>query len=568
MTEPTNTEQAQADLAAVAAEIGVNPEDIILVVRPESRGCSIDGGASDASSQCADITAEAEQKKIDVDDVLVDIQRITDLINELNAMTDCDSIKLKLKITGDELNSLLGDLQAEAQEIIKTILPQMAIPAPTPPSILGWVKKNVIGDVLPYIEAYIKILLAVVELSDALAAFAQTMQNIIPKLQACALSLLNEQLACAGVPINAQQLLGAISSGAGTANFKEQLIAQLVDQTTTKIAGEIADTICGSGLAADISAIGDAIGVTKSLINSIDNTIASTAAVMDSTLSSLGAAGGSIEAATGVPFTVNTSSTAAFTASIEAGDYDATKASAAVLLAMEPPTNNTAPTVGGSAVVGSTLTVNVGTWNGPNIAYSYVWYRNDEPLWSANTETLQLTTAEEGFTIKCQVDATNPVGASSVISAETSVVVFAPPSASVDPVITGTAAVGSTLGVSDGTWADSPTIEYQWQWAHVSANIYNATANSYVVNQEDVGRTLTCLVIATTNSGVTQKRPTPTAIVSGNVTVNGTLTVTQTTNTANLNVTSTATLVSVRANNSLGLNNRTLHSNGNTVYWD
>ena len=463
--------------------------------------------------QCPiDITDEIADVGIVVDELNVNIKRVRKLIDDINNATDCDTIKLKLKLTGDELDELLDDLKEEAKEIAKKYLPVVKLPAPSPTSILGWVKKSVLSDVMPQILAYIKILQTAADLVGAVSELAQTAQNVLPKLEACALSLIDEQLINAGIPLSADQLL---SDGLGSVqNLAESIIQSELNKITAVISDEIAKALCNSGLAAELVAVVDAIQSTKDFILAVNNLSDNVNSAINTTLQDLGAAGGDIAATTGVPFTVDTSNIQNFNASIKSGALTTTTAAADTLLAMAPPTNTVLPLITGNAIVGSTLTVSNGTWDGMDITYDYLWYRGEEPIWTATSNTYTLTTADQDNTIKCQVQGQNAVGAQIVFTISTAVVVSSPPVATVDPEITGSAIVGETLTISSGTWSDSPTISYQWQWAHVSANIYGANTNTYPIVNEDLGRSLTCIVIATSNSGITQKRVTPTLQVT------------------------------------------------------
>lgn len=71
----------------------------------------------------------------------------------------------------------------------------------------------------------------------------------------------------------------------------------------------------------------------------------------------------------------------------------------------------------------------------------------------------------------------------------------ATPLNSVLPVISGTAQVGQTLTVTNGTWSNSPT-SYTRQWKAAGVAISGATATTYVPVAGDVGKTITCTVTA------------------------------------------------------------------------
>jgi large repetitive protein len=79
------------------------------------------------------------------------------------------------------------------------------------------------------------------------------------------------------------------------------------------------------------------------------------------------------------------------------------------------------------------------------------------------------------------------------------------PSNTVAPVISGTAATGSTLTTSNGTWRGPPTsYVYQWQRATATGgyqNIATATSSSYVVSEFDVGYFIKVSVTGTNGLG-------------------------------------------------------------------
>lgn len=73
------------------------------------------------------------------------------------------------------------------------------------------------------------------------------------------------------------------------------------------------------------------------------------------------------------------------------------------------------------------------------------------------------------------------------------------PTNSVAPAITGTAQVGQTLTVSNGTWANSPTFTRQWKKGGVA--ISGAVGTTYVPVVGDIGATITCTVTGTNIGG-------------------------------------------------------------------
>jgi hypothetical protein len=88
------------------------------------------------------------------------------------------------------------------------------------------------------------------------------------------------------------------------------------------------------------------------------------------------------------------------------------------------------------------------------------------------------------------------------------------------PTISGTPTVGQTLTASPGTWTSdtTPTFAYQWQRCDSAGNncaaITGATAQTYVVQSADVGKTIRVTVTATNSSGSTASTSAQTAVVN------------------------------------------------------
>ena len=77
------------------------------------------------------------------------------------------------------------------------------------------------------------------------------------------------------------------------------------------------------------------------------------------------------------------------------------------------------------------------------------------------------------------------------------------------PTISGTASVGQTLTVSNGTWTNTP-LSYKYSW---NGGVYG-TSNIYVVAAEDVGRKIICTVRASNAKGPGYKDSTATSVVT------------------------------------------------------
>lgn len=70
----------------------------------------------------------------------------------------------------------------------------------------------------------------------------------------------------------------------------------------------------------------------------------------------------------------------------------------------------------------------------------------------------------------------------------------------VAPAITGTAQVGQTLTVTNGTWT-GPARTFTRQWKSGGENV-GTGATTYVPVASDVGKAITCVVVAVANANI------------------------------------------------------------------
>lgn len=108
----------------------------------------------------------------------------------------------------------------------------------------------------------------------------------------------------------------------------------------------------------------------------------------------------------------------------------------------------------------------------------------------------------------------------------------------VAPAVTGTAAVGSTLSCTTGTWTNSGTPAYTYQWQRGGVNIGAATAATYVLVDADDATSVRCVVtntdaegaVAANSNAVAITEPVPTnsvaPVASGTVHVGDTVSAT------------------------------------------
>ena len=191
------------------------------------------------------------------------------------------------------------------------------------------------------------------------------------------------------------------------------------------------------------------------------------------------------------------------------------------------PSNTSPPKISGTAQVGKTLTADPGTWSGTTpITYTYQWQRcgrDGQGCANINDHGRHhtVTSADVGNTLRVVVTAKNSAGTGTAASAPTAVVAApAAPANSAMPAISGTAQIGQTLTVSNGTWSGPGTITYSFQWLRCDQNggnctaISGATKNSYTLTSADVGHSMRARVTAKNANGSTSATTIPTAVVA------------------------------------------------------
>ncbi len=200
------------------------------------------------------------------------------------------------------------------------------------------------------------------------------------------------------------------------------------------------------------------------------------------------------------------------TASNAGGPGSQTSSTATGVVAPPPaPVNTAAPTIGGEARQGKTLTEAHGSWKNEPTGFAYQWQRCEGTscvaISGATAQTYALVAADVGHTMRVQETASNEGGASTpASSASTGEVRREVPVNSAPPTITGTAQQGQKLTEAHGTWTNSPT-GYSFQWQRCDSTganctaISGATAQTYVLVAADVGHTIRVQETASNEGG-------------------------------------------------------------------
>lgn len=177
------------------------------------------------------------------------------------------------------------------------------------------------------------------------------------------------------------------------------------------------------------------------------------------------------------------------------------------------PVNLSAPVVFGTAIVGQSLGVLVGSWYGyPAITYTYQWQRNSVNISAATSTYYTLVSADDTAIIRCVVTATNTVGSTQAISNSTAAVQSYPTNI-VIPAITGTTYVGQTLYLSTGTWTGTAPIAYSYVWKRGGILISGATGTTYLLKPADATYSISGSVTAANSIASVTADSTATAII-------------------------------------------------------
>jgi hypothetical protein len=198
----------------------------------------------------------------------------------------------------------------------------------------------------------------------------------------------------------------------------------------------------------------------------------------------------------------------------------------------EAPVNGTAPSIGGIADRGQTLTAGPGSWAGSMpMTFTYQWRRCDDDgancadVAGATGQTHALGSADVGKRIRVRVTATNGDGTSNALSGATAKVTEGTPVNRVDPVVSGTPTEGLQLSTSNGTWLGLQPMTFVFQWVRCGADgggpdgsacavIAGATKSTYTPVASDIGSRLRARVVATNSVGKRTDASAPTQAVS------------------------------------------------------
>lgn len=218
-------------------------------------------------------------------------------------------------------------------------------------------------------------------------------------------------------------------------------------------------------------------------------------------------------------------------------DGGTTPAASAATAVVEPakagaPAVTVRPTIVGTPAVGKVLTAQTGTWAGTEPVRLRVRWRRCPANGGACrdltrvAETYVVRRRDVGQTLRVLVTAKNAVSTGSALSDPTTAVTLpgvVPPTSTGEPVIGGTAQVGSVLQATRGDWRGTQPLRFAYQWRRCQGAgapdasdcrvIGGATSATYVAHRADLGARLRVRVTATNAAGSATATSNPTAAV-------------------------------------------------------
>lgn len=111
-------------------------------------------------------------------------ERVNRMADQLENITDCDILLELIDEFVDEIFDILNDTIQEQLQILKEELPLLDIPTSIT-EIIGWIKRLVLGTILPRLRAFIKLVKKIAETAAALNRLLQVIQSIPDKVERC-----------------------------------------------------------------------------------------------------------------------------------------------------------------------------------------------------------------------------------------------------------------------------------------------------------------------------------------------------------------------------------------------
>lgn len=114
--------------------------------------------------------------------------RVNNMANQLESGTDCEALLFLIDEFVDEQIKMLNDFIQGQIEILKEELPLLDIPTSIP-AVIKFIRKLVLGKILPRLRAFIKLVKQTAEFLFSLQRLFEVIQSIPEKIQRCVIEV-------------------------------------------------------------------------------------------------------------------------------------------------------------------------------------------------------------------------------------------------------------------------------------------------------------------------------------------------------------------------------------------
>lgn len=110
---------------------------------------------------------------------------IDNLTKQIEKATDCQALTLLFEQHLDGLVDLIESKIETQLEILKNLIPLLKLPGINPAAIVKWLKKLLIGTIMPQLQAYINLIIQIAQLQQSLQRLISAIENADDKLKDC-----------------------------------------------------------------------------------------------------------------------------------------------------------------------------------------------------------------------------------------------------------------------------------------------------------------------------------------------------------------------------------------------
>lgn len=115
----------------------------------------------------------------------INTKQIEEMAKQIEGTDDCEALRLLADEHLKSINKLIkSTVRTQADQMAKFI-PLLKLPGPNPVKIVKWIKKHVIGQAMPQLEAYIAYAKDLIELAEAVETIAGAVKQADDRMKEC-----------------------------------------------------------------------------------------------------------------------------------------------------------------------------------------------------------------------------------------------------------------------------------------------------------------------------------------------------------------------------------------------